>query len=112
MLEADGNAPSASSAAAPPRSLKLSESTPTLMPVPLTFNPLSSSACCTCAAVAPPAPTLASVIGPEVSCAGFAGAAGATCAGADVAGSAATAAVANPPLLRGAAVVRPAWKIG
>ena len=42
MLEADGSAPSASSAAAPPRSLKLSESTPTLMPEPLTLNPLSS----------------------------------------------------------------------
>ena len=42
MLEADGSAPSASSAAAPPRSLKLSEITPTLMPLPLTLNPLSS----------------------------------------------------------------------
>jgi hypothetical protein len=57
MWDADGNAPLASSAAAPPRSLKLSDSTPTLMPEPLTLSPLSSSACCTCAAVAPPEPT-------------------------------------------------------
>ena len=57
MWDADGNAPLASSAAAPPRSLKLSDNTPTLMPEPLTLSPLSSSACCTCAAVAPPEPT-------------------------------------------------------
>jgi hypothetical protein len=41
----------------------LSDSTPTLMPEPLTPNPLSSRASCTWAAVAPPAPMLAFVIG-------------------------------------------------
>src|SRR5581483_173460 len=69
-FEADGSAPSASSAAAPPRSLKLSDNTPTLMPLPLTLSPLSSSACCTWAAFAPPEPTAELVTaapGPELS---------------------------------------------
>ncbi len=65
MLAADGNAPLASSAAAPPRSLKLSDNTPTLIPEPLTARPLALSACCTCGAVAPPLPTCALASGPS-----------------------------------------------
>src|SRR5208282_2747149 len=100
MSDADGKAPSASSAAAPPRSLKLSDSTPTLMPEPLTLSPLSSSACCTCAAVAPPEPTWAFATGPSNDAGGFASIA-------KSAGKAVTAGETNGPAVACASRVSP-----